>query len=231
MKILAIDTTGRQSILTLWEKNKEFWEISYSTDSKYYGESIIPNLEILLKMCNWKLEDIDLYVVTRGPGSFTGIRIGIILIKTLAQIFNKPIVAPLTLDVLAYQNKFPGTIISVIPTKRDEIHIAYYKNWDLFEKIGREKVISIKEFLKELVNIKNEILLVGEIPEIIKNNISKKVILLSYSPCLLKGATLAELGYVFFQKGEYTNYLELRPYYGQKSSAEINWERTYGRRE
>ncbi|MEN2984380.1 MAG: tRNA (adenosine(37)-N6)-threonylcarbamoyltransferase complex dimerization subunit type 1 TsaB [Dictyoglomaceae bacterium] len=231
MRILAIDTATRQSSITLWENNKEIWEFFYFTDSKSYGETILINLDLLLKKSNWKLEDIDLYVISKGPGSFTGLRIGMMVIKTLAQIFNKPVSAPTYLDVLAYQNKFPGLIFSILPARKNEIHLASYRNWKDFQKIEKERIILIEEFLRKLDTSQEKILLVGEIPEDLKINLPSNI---DYNPVcssFLRGASLAELGFLMFKKGEYLDPLELKPYYGQKSSAEINWEKFHGKKE
>lgn len=231
MKVLAIDTATRQSSITLWENNKEIWEFFFTTNSKSYGETILVNLDLLLKRSNWKLEDIELYVISKGPGSFTGLRIGMMVIKTLAQIFNKPVSAPSYLDVLAYQNKFPGLIFSILPARKNEIHFASYKNWESFQKIEKEKVILIEEFLKKINSIQEKVLLVGEIPEEIKIKLPININYNSESSSFLRGASLAELGFFMFKKGEFLDPLELKPYYGQKSSAEINWEKTHGRKE
>lgn len=231
MKILAIDTATRQSSITLWENNKEIWEFFYATNSKTYGETILVNLDLLLKRSNWSLEDIDLYVVSKGPGSFTGLRIGIMVIKTLAQIFDKPVASPSYLDVLAYQSKFPGVIFSILPARKNEIHTASYKNWNDFQKIETERVYLIKEFLDKIKKLNGEILLVGEIPEILGKAIPQNIKIASESLSFVRGSALAELGFLMFQRGEYLNPLELKPYYGQKSSAEINWEKIHGRGE
>ncbi|MCX7845217.1 MAG: tRNA (adenosine(37)-N6)-threonylcarbamoyltransferase complex dimerization subunit type 1 TsaB [Dictyoglomaceae bacterium] len=231
MKVLAIDTATRQSSITLWENNKEIWEFSFSTNSKSYGETILINLDLLLKKSNWRLEDIELYVISKGPGSFTGLRIGMMVIKTLAQVFNKPVSAPSYLDVLAYQNKFPGIIFSILPARKNEIHLASYKNWKDFQKIEKEKVILIEEFLKKLYSIQENILIVGEIPEKLKLNLPSNADYNSVCSSFLRGASLAELGFLMFNKGEYWDPLKLKPYYGQKSSAEINWEKIHGRKE
>ncbi|MGB9857772.1 MAG: tRNA (adenosine(37)-N6)-threonylcarbamoyltransferase complex dimerization subunit type 1 TsaB [Dictyoglomaceae bacterium] len=231
MKILAINTAVRQSSITLWENNKEIWEFFYATNSKTYGETIFINLDLLLKRSNWSLEDIDLYVVSKGPGSFTGLRIGVMVIKTLAQVFDKPVVAPSYLDVLAYQNKFPGVIFSILPARKGEIHVASYKNWNNFQKIETERVYLIKEFLDKLKEFNEEVLLVGEIPESLRKVIPQNIKFTSESLAFARGSALAELGFLMFQRGEYLNSLELKPYYGQKSSAEINWEKIHGRGE
>lgn len=231
MKVLAIDTSTKQSSITLWESDKEIWEFLFATSSKDYGETILSNLDILLKRSNWKLEDIDLYVISKGPGSFTGLRIGMMVIKTLAQVFNKFISAPSYLDALAYQNRFQGIIFSILPARKNELHLASYRNWKDFQKIEKEKVIPIEEFLERINILKEDALLVGEIPEDIKMKLPNNVIFTSKSSSFLRGASLAELGFLMFNKGEYFSPLELNPYYGQKSSAEINWEKIHGRKE
>ncbi|PMQ01770.1 MAG: tRNA (adenosine(37)-N6)-threonylcarbamoyltransferase complex dimerization subunit type 1 TsaB [Dictyoglomus sp. NZ13-RE01] len=226
MRILAINTASKQANITLWEDKGEIWELSYTTDNRSFGELLIPNLQTLLSKSHWSLEDIDLFVVTKGPGSFTGLRIGIVTIKTLAQIYEKPISAPTYLDVLAYQNKFPGLIFSIIPARKNEFHVSIYKNWDEFSKIEPEKVYEKNELIKK-INYTSNILIVGEITKELEDLLPEE---LKPAVChsTLKGSALAELGLIMFKNGESTTYLDLYPYYGQKSSAEINWEKIYG---
>ncbi|HOL40150.1 MAG TPA: tRNA (adenosine(37)-N6)-threonylcarbamoyltransferase complex dimerization subunit type 1 TsaB, partial [Dictyoglomaceae bacterium] len=71
MYILGINTATEKSNIILWNDGQTH-EVFYSTNFKTYGENLLINLEFLLKMSNWTLNNIDLYCVVTGPGSFTG---------------------------------------------------------------------------------------------------------------------------------------------------------------
>ena len=97
MKILAVETSG------------ETLSVAISTDLKivteYFSDVIIGLVNKILKDVNWKLEEIDKFAVSCGPGSFTGIRVAMTVVKTLAQTLNKPIVCIDTLSILEKQLK------------------------------------------------------------------------------------------------------------------------------
>src|SRR5690554_3436840 len=101
MKYLTIDTTTKVTALALAEDGKLVAE-GFLHTSKTHSERLIPVLDQVLKASAWSLEDLDFIGVARGPGSFTGIRIGIATAQGLAQVLKIPLVGVLSLDSLAW---------------------------------------------------------------------------------------------------------------------------------
>ena len=101
MRILAIDTATMVTSVCLWEDHKIIGDYSVN-QAKTHSESLMQMSEQLLKDLNLTYEDMDVFAVSKGPGSFTGLRIGITTAKTRAQVTGKPLVGISTLEALAY---------------------------------------------------------------------------------------------------------------------------------
>ncbi|MEK7828599.1 MAG: tRNA (adenosine(37)-N6)-threonylcarbamoyltransferase complex dimerization subunit type 1 TsaB, partial [Deltaproteobacteria bacterium] len=100
MKILAIDTSTASGSIALLDDDQIIAELTTCTQ-KTHVERLLPLIKILLSSINTKIEDVDGFALTIGPGSFTGLRIGLAAIKGLAWSLNKPVVGVSTLEALA----------------------------------------------------------------------------------------------------------------------------------
>ncbi|HHT9153513.1 MAG TPA: tRNA (adenosine(37)-N6)-threonylcarbamoyltransferase complex dimerization subunit type 1 TsaB, partial [Candidatus Hypogeohydataceae bacterium YC40] len=103
-------------------------EASGGPGVKKHGQALLPSINEIFAELGWRPEDIDLIAVSHGPGSFTGLRIGITCAKTLAYVLEKPLVAVPTLDVLA-ENVTPGQtpICPILDAKRRAVYACIYK--------------------------------------------------------------------------------------------------------
>jgi tRNA threonylcarbamoyladenosine biosynthesis protein TsaB len=121
--------------------------------SNFHDEKLLGILADLLKASSLKIEEIDGYAVANGPGSFTGIRIGMSVAKGLAVAKGKPIVGVSVLDALAYKvNDFSGkddikTICSVIDAKRDEVYYSMFNLNGSIERISEYDCKSVAELI------------------------------------------------------------------------------------
>jgi tRNA threonylcarbamoyladenosine biosynthesis protein TsaB len=121
--------------------------------SNFHDEKLIGIISDLLKACSLKINDIDGFAVAIGPGSFTGIRIGMSVAKGLAVANEKPLAGVSVLDAFAYkvrdfavQDKIE-TICSVIDAKRDEVYYSIFKLNGGIERIAEYDCKSIKELI------------------------------------------------------------------------------------
>ena len=101
MKILALDTSTIMTTCAVLDENQVLGEYSLNGDMAH-SEKLVPMVKEVLDSLGLKIEDIDLYGVTKGPGSFTGLRIGVATVKAFAHLFDKPIVGIATLEALAF---------------------------------------------------------------------------------------------------------------------------------
>jgi len=128
MKILAIDISTKNLNIAVFLDGKVHG-IYLENCLKTHSEILLKNLDALLKSLNLKLGDFDYFCCCIGPGSFTGIRIGVCTIKTFAQAFNKKVIAITSNELYAYnESSKNGFIISAVNAMQNKIYYAVYKN-------------------------------------------------------------------------------------------------------
>jgi len=127
MKYLTIDTTTKVTALALAESGKLVGE-GFLHTGKTHSERLIPMLDQLLQAADWKLEELRFIGVVRGPGSFTGIRIGIATAQGLAQILRIPLIGVTSLDTLAWagRQRSAETIV-ILDARKNEWYYARYR--------------------------------------------------------------------------------------------------------
>lgn len=127
MRSLAIETSGRVGAVALVEHGKVLAEQSFSHGLKH-AAGLLPLIDGLMRPLDWKPADLRELYVSQGPGSFTGLRIGITLAKTLAFTTGAKIIPVPSLHVLAYNGPPEATqVIVVLDAKRDQIFTARYE--------------------------------------------------------------------------------------------------------
>jgi tRNA threonylcarbamoyl adenosine modification protein YeaZ len=127
---LAIETSGRAGSLAIAENGRVLAEEQFSHGLKH-AAGIVPIIDRLCAARGWKPADIEEIYVSAGPGSFTGLRVGITVAKTLAFATGARVVAVPSVEVLA-RNAPPGwrNLIIVLDAKRDQIFTASFENRD-----------------------------------------------------------------------------------------------------
>ncbi|MDD5617745.1 MAG: tRNA (adenosine(37)-N6)-threonylcarbamoyltransferase complex dimerization subunit type 1 TsaB [Candidatus Omnitrophica bacterium] len=153
MKILAIDTTSQVINIALFSGEKL---TSIERDVKYGGyEDVLSLIKAVLNKSKIKLETIDCFGVCNGPGSFTGMRIGLSAVKALAYSLNKPVVSYKSLDLLAWMVKdgFLGLLCVMQDARRGNIYSAVYSNRIKFKRISEYALTDITKLLSQLKKI------------------------------------------------------------------------------
>lgn len=127
MKILAIDTSCRAS-QTAFKDGDKISSVSV-IDSRTHSVKLLPAIETTLAQMNTQPEEIGLVAVTKGPGSFTGLRIGVTTAKMLAYASGIPAVGINTLDYIAYRYRdFNGIVCSLIDARNLRVYGCVYKS-------------------------------------------------------------------------------------------------------
>ena len=130
MNILAIDTTTKKASVALkTESNLFSKEINNEIT---HSEKLLPLIDEVLKDANLSLKDIDLFALTLGPGSFTGVRIGVATIKALAKVYNKKIFGTTSLELLALDaikntSTIPKYVLSLMDARNNRAYYNLYK--------------------------------------------------------------------------------------------------------
>lgn len=164
MRILAIDTTASPvsaAIVTDGFLEGEFFLNVKTTHS----QTLMPIIDSLLKMTNIKLDDIDLFAVDAGPGSFTGVRIGVSTVKGITYPLSKPCAAVSTLEAMAYSMPYSnGIVCAVMDARCSQVYNALFMLDDgKIERITEDRALSIDDLKNELTYYEeNNIYLVGD---------------------------------------------------------------------
>lgn len=228
MKYLTIDTTTKVTALALAEDGNLVAE-GFLHTTKTHSERIIPMLDQVLGATAWKLKDLDFIGVVRGPGSFTGIRIGIATAQGMAQVLELPLIGVLSLDALAWAGYGSSAeIVPILDARKNEWYTAQYR-WSETE----EKPLRVKEpfagepvrWLNELAGLEQPVLFIGDaVPryaDMIRDHLGEKAVLLPDYLALPRGAYTAQSVWWEWQKTQQGGLVE--PYYIRASEAEVNW--------
>ncbi|ADQ03879.1 peptidase M22 glycoprotease [Caldicellulosiruptor owensensis OL] len=216
MKILAIETSGKVASAALLEDCKVISEIVLNT-KLVHSVMLIDLIDQVLKNASSKIEDVDLFAVSIGPGSFTGLRIGVSTIKGFCYATSKPCVGVDTLKALCYNFwACSDFLMPILDAKSQKVFTGIFR----FEE-GKLKtyhptsILDIEE-AKELAKKYNPILL-GEgldVYDFSQFKVSPKF--LQYQ----KASNVGLLGYELAQEGKVISHFDLVPVYLKKSYAE-----------
>lgn len=220
MNILGIETATSNCSIAIASEDKMLGEFSCNV-GMIHSSKLLPMIERLLLQLNFSIQDIGAIAVSKGPGSFTGLRVGMSLAKGLAFALNIPIIGIPTLEALAYQCLPTNlTICSMLDAKKKEIYTALYKwNKELI-KITEEKAVSIDE-IKDLV--KENTLYIGDAINIFLEKIghSRNIQIAPFDRCFPRASSVAILGLTKLKEGIADNIDELKPLYIRRPDAEI----------
>ncbi|MFM1524594.1 MULTISPECIES: tRNA (adenosine(37)-N6)-threonylcarbamoyltransferase complex dimerization subunit type 1 TsaB [Helcococcus] len=222
MKILAIDTSTMMSSITIMEDNRIIGDFSISQEETH-SEMLVPLVKRMLQDLKINLSEIDVYAVAKGPGSFTGLRIGVASIKAMAQVFDKPIIGISTLEAMAFSILNDNKILSIIDARGKRYFTGLYQYINGKLVCDFEDII-LENKLVEIVEENEKITIVGEAIEKLPQSIKKsdKVILAPASLNNAIGKNLCVMAKQKFESGETESYFDIAPNYLRKSQAEVN---------
>ena len=162
MKILAIDTSSKICSVSILDDAKVIVE-KHNDDEKTHSQKLMPLIDETLKEVNLTLDNIDLLACCLGPGSFTGIRIGISTVKAFADVKHIPIIGVTSLESLAYNVENEGLIASIIDAKHDNVYFALFKLADgKYQTIVEPTSDEISNLIPLLQQYEEKITFVGD---------------------------------------------------------------------
>ncbi len=151
MKILAIDTSALTATAAILADEKLVCEIS-TTTALNHSVTVMPMIDELLRKVNMDISEIDLFACSEGPGSFTGLRIGIGTVKGLAYGLEKKVVGVSTLLALAHNISYTDFVIApIMDARRNQVYNALYKyEGGSLTEITPPRALSIEELCGEI---------------------------------------------------------------------------------
>ena len=225
MIILAFDSTAKAASVAVCEDEKLL--ALYNIDNGLtQSELLLPMAENMLKCLNLTFDDIGLLACAVGPGSFTGVRIGVSLVKGIAFGKNIPCVSVSTLDELAENLRgLDGIIVPCMDARRAQVYTATYKgeNGEL-TKLTEDRAIAINELANELREYDGTpIYLSGDGYDVAKRGLEAAGIKVNLTPQLLiteNAYSIALIAKKKYDAGEYGSDLDIAPTYLRMPQAE-----------
>ena len=227
MVFLGIESSTDAASVALVSEDSVIGEITY-TIKKSHSTQLMPMVIQLLEVSGYTLKTIDGIGVSKGPGSFTGLRIGMTLASMLSYANNIPIIGVSSLEGIAYNGKgLADYICPLIYSRKEEVYGALYNR--KLEPLMDEQVMSIEGFINDLP--KEPILLLGDgftkYASFFKD-IKVPLVCCNSEIGIPKGSSVAYLAMDSFKKGQVDNPFHLKPDYFRPSEAEIQWEQKHG---
>lgn len=153
MIILAISTSSSNASVSLLEDDKLIKELNIS-DQRTHSEKLMPLIEELFKTTNLQLSQVNLIACDIGPGSFTGIRIGVASVKAMAEAKEIPVVGVSSLEALAYNVRGFDYICSIIDARNNQVYSAIFnKNYELISDYFADNINNLTSIFKQYKNM------------------------------------------------------------------------------
>ena len=225
MKIFAIDTSSAVASAAIVDEDKLLCEFTLN-NGLTHSQTLMPMVNEVFKRTGLSVNDIDLFAVCDGPGSFTGLRIGITTIKGLAHAANKPVVGVNTLEAMCHNLPFCPFIMSpIMDARRGEVYNGFFRLTDgKIDITCPPRAIPLSECLEEIKKNGEKTVFLGDAVPVFRSEIESKLKDLAlFAPQeanMQRAASVAEAAkYKTPQK-----YCELVPKYLRKSQAEREYE-------
>ncbi|MDH3881350.1 MAG: tRNA (adenosine(37)-N6)-threonylcarbamoyltransferase complex dimerization subunit type 1 TsaB [Desulfobacteraceae bacterium] len=224
MRILAVDTATTSCSVAIVDKTSLLSEFTIDREETH-SKHLMDMIKAVLRMAGLNFSDLDGFAVTRGPGSFTGLRIGLSTIKGLAVASEKPVVGVSSLEALAFQVSYSRDLICpILDARKGEVYFSRHRflNGHL-KKQTKERVAPPDKAVDDL---NESCLFVGNGALLYKEMILEKMGgLASIAPMIqntIRASTMAYLSMAKFEKYDTDDIEKIMPYYIRKSDAELN---------
>lgn len=230
MLILAIDSATPVAGVALLNGEKLIKE-EFSNYKKTHSETLMLMVDRVLKECQCTIQQVDAFAVTTGPGSFTGLRIGLAAVKGLSMATGKPVVAVSTLDTLAHNLWGNDALVCpLLDARKQEVYCGFYDVTDVVPNTLSENLAcSPAEFTVKALKVarernKDRIILLGDgyypYAEFFQAELGNSLRIPPPHLMLPRAAALGSLGLKKAHNGEFEDIFKLRPVYFRLSEAE-----------
>ncbi len=227
MIVLAMDTSSVNATVAVCNENKILGEYTISSE-RAHSQMIMPMLDNMLSSLSMSVKDVDVFAVCLGPGSFTGVRIGMAAMKTLAQTLSKPIIGISATESVAAS--FPicdKYICPIFDARRNDVYNALYLNG---EKLIGDRIIDFDELIRELGD--KEVVFTGDAVlkyrQVIEDLDNPKWHIAPMNLSMQRASSLAFVAMERAKKNEFDNLYELLPIYIRLSQAEREYNIAHG---
>ena len=217
MKILAIDTSSKICSCAILEDEKVIDEINLD-NGRTHSENLLPIMSELLERNNIDLKEIDLISCCVGPGSFTGIRIGVASIKAIAEVHNIKIASVTSLETLARIDESEKIKVAMIDARNNQVYCGIFdEEYNQTEELIADDIFNVIEILKKYENV----ICIGDGAEIHKEKILENIPNVEFSKMNNQSAALGgKIAYKKYVNQDLKDADSITPIYLRKSQAE-----------
>jgi len=233
MKVLGVDTSSNVATASLIDDDLIIAEYTLNF-KKTHSERLMPMIDDMLTSCGCSIDDVDMFAVSVGPGSFTGVRIGVATVKGLAHATGKKVVPVGTLEALAYNLPYAEhLIVPIMDARRDQVYTGTYI-WDEdgFREIEAPCAVSIDECIDSCGKLLDVIFIGDGVPvykERIIERLGERAKFAPAGSSLQRASSVAALG--LYKIDEAVSCHEITPLYLRKSQAEREYDEKHGKDE
>ncbi len=162
MKILAIDSSSKPASASVTEDGKVLCEV-FVNNGFTHSKTLMPVINDVLKHAEASLDEIDLCAVVTGPGSFTGVRIGVAAAKGLCFRLDIPCVSVSTLEAMAHNLAcVKGYVCAIMDARCSQVYTATFRCGNSVERLTDDRAISISELLEHFETLDGDVYILGD---------------------------------------------------------------------
>ncbi len=229
MRVVGIDTSTAIGSVGLIDDEEVMAEHLLNLPVNH-SQRLLGTIELVLREAQWTIEDVDGWAISAGPGSFTGLRIGVSTVKGLAFATGKPMAGVPTLDVLASQvSPTPYLICPILDARKGEVYTAFYRyeEGSSIKRRSAYQAIAPEDLVKK---IGEKTIFIGDGLKTYRGFLRKSLPSLAVFPPsslnVLHGARVAQWGLELLRRKEYSDLSASVPIYVRPSEAEMKWQGT-----
>ena len=221
MLILAFESSAKPVSVAVCDGNSKLLGQYFQNNGFSHSRTLMSLAKALLKNLGIKPADIDRVAVASGPGSFTGVRIGVSAAKGFAWGLDIPVCGVSTLEAMAYQTSKPGVIICpVMDARRDQVYNALFEWRDgSLHRLYDDRAVSVDDLAADLRGFDLPCLLIGDGITVCKDSDAFSGFNYMIAPELLKSQTAYGVALASFNVDPVSS-VELEPFYLRPSQAE-----------
>lgn len=241
MNILAIETTSAFASAAVIDGTGNCQEVIWD-GSMTHLQNLLPLVDEALKKTGIELSEIKAVAVSRGPGSFTGIRIGMATAKALAQVAKIPVIPVPTLLAMAYgMRHLKGIVCPILDARRGQVYATAFsfgrdaaedyppQDLQMFGQVLFREGAYFPEEVLSLLSGDEPVFFMGDgigvYQEKIRAAMGESAVFLPLEQRFQKAGAVAEIGYAMYTRGEVESYITAQPEYLRQSEAERNLQK------
>ncbi len=230
MKILAVDTSSPVAAVAVMDDRELLGEY-FLNHKKTHSQKLVPMMEEILRSLELRPSDMDVFAAASGPGSFTGLRIGITTVKAMAYAAKKPVVSIPTLDALACNIPLTEALVCpIMDARNNQVYTALYRNdGGIQSNITEYMGIPVSQLVQIINSAGGSVIFTGDgvliHREYLKKELGEKCSFAPRSHLLNRASSVAQLAMTRAMSGKLESCMDMAPFYLRKSQAEREMEK------